>query len=368
MLYLQSAESNGHARAAVVPLAELTAAGFERALLAGDKSARVRELRAALVRDPTVASWMMDLAESRFDKLPPTFDDAVNWLAGCLEAELSARLTLVEEHNDRRPQCHEIESRLPALARRLAQYERQLADVDARLAREKLESLKELAYGASHEINNPLANIAARAQSLLDDETDPDRRRKLTAIHRQAMRAHEMIADLMLFARPPQLNFVACDAQQIAQLVVEELRELADEQSTLLTFDPLDEPVELRADATQIAVALQAVVINALEAVGEGGSVSVRVRKRLRAGAPYAEIVVGDDGPGISDEVRRHMFDPFFSGREAGRGLGFGLSKCWRLITDHGGQVVVRRPAAGGTEIAILLPLSTSAAPGKPVD
>ena len=67
-------------------------------------------------------------------------------------------------------------------------------------------ALKELAYGASHEINNPLANIAARAQTLLEDEPDPERRRKLTAIHRQAMRAHEMIADLMLFARPPKLE------------------------------------------------------------------------------------------------------------------------------------------------------------------
>jgi C4-dicarboxylate-specific signal transduction histidine kinase len=52
------------------------------------------------------------------------------------------------------------------------------------------------------------------------------------------------------------------------------------------------------------------------------------------------------------------LFDPFFSGREAGRGLGFGLSKCWRIVTDHGGQVVVQRPAGTGAEIDILLPLA----------
>ena len=77
-------------------------------------------------------------------------------------------------------------------------YPRKMDDFEQRLEREKLEALKELAYGASHEINNPLANIAARAQTLLDDEIDPERRRKLLAIHRQALRAHEMIADLML--------------------------------------------------------------------------------------------------------------------------------------------------------------------------
>ena len=70
----------------------------------------------------------------------------------------------------------------------------------------KLDALKELAYGASHEINNPLANIAARAQTLLRDESDPERRRALEAIHQQALRAHEMISDLMLFARPPRLE------------------------------------------------------------------------------------------------------------------------------------------------------------------
>ena len=68
----------------------------------------------------------------------------------------------------------------------------------------KLDAVKELAYGASHEINNPLANISARAQALLRDEADPERRRALEAIHQQALRAHEMIADLMLFARPPR--------------------------------------------------------------------------------------------------------------------------------------------------------------------
>ena len=70
----------------------------------------------------------------------------------------------------------------------------------------KLQALYNFAYGLSHEINNPLANITTRAQTLLVDEKDPDRRRKLATIVQQAFRAHEMIADLMLFARPPTLR------------------------------------------------------------------------------------------------------------------------------------------------------------------
>lgn len=259
-----------------------------------------------------------------------------------------------------------IEWRLPALLAVLGNYERQLADFDRRLEHEKLESLKELAYGASHEINNPLANIAARAQTLLTDETDPERRRKLSAIHRQAMRAHEMIADLMLFARPPKLNLAACDLRHVVRQVVDEIAPVAHERNIEVACDVSAAAVPLTADETQLAVAIQAVLINSIEAIGEGGRVDVAVRplwpesEGPAPNAPQAwgEVVVADDGPGISEAVRQHIFDPFFSGREAGRGLGFGLSKCWRIVTDHGGQVVVSQSTGRGAQLTILLPLA----------
>jgi hypothetical protein len=88
--------------------------------------------------------------------------------------------------------------------------------------------------------------------------------------------------------------------------------------------------------------------------------VHIVVRRCDLAGEPWGEVSIRDDGPGIPDDVRQHMFDPFFSGREAGRGLGFGLCKCWRIVTEHGGQVIVHRPPKGGAEISIQLPLHTS--------
>jgi signal transduction histidine kinase len=233
------------------------------------------------------------------------------------------------------------------------------AEYSARLEHEKLESLKELAYGASHEINNPLANIAARAQTLLEDEPDPERRRKLAAIHRQALRAHEMIADLMLFARPPKLNVAPCDVIRLTEQVVAQHRKLAAQRETSLDMLIDAEPIPpAMVDATHIAVALGALITNAIEAVAAAGHVQVAVRPALIGNERLVEIVVRDDGPGISDHVRRHMFDPFFSGREAGRGLGFGLSKCWRIVTDHGGQVVVQSSNERGAALSMLLPLA----------
>jgi signal transduction histidine kinase len=231
-------------------------------------------------------------------------------------------------------------------------------DFEARLEREKLAALMELAYGAGHEINNPLANIAARAQTLLQDETDPERRRKLQAIHRQAMRAHEMIADLMLFARPPKLDLAEADLRQIVREVIDQHREIAAERSIVLDAEVGDTPIVADIDATQLAVAIAAVVTNAIEAIGAGGQVTVVARQSTEGEVRSAEVIVRDDGPGISEKARRHLFDPFFSGREAGRGLGFGLSKCWRIVTDHGGSIVVNNLAGGGAEFTILLPVN----------
>ncbi|HEY3394175.1 MAG TPA: HAMP domain-containing sensor histidine kinase [Lacipirellulaceae bacterium] len=354
MLYLlQSADPPGGEPLERVPVAELTALGLERALLAQDRAARQRELATALARDPAVAAWALRAGQLQSECAVNNTEQAVAWLGGSLAPQLAESLATNEQRAAANPA--EIEFRLPALAARLADYERQMADFNTRLEHEKLEAMKELAYGAGHEINNPLANIAARAQTLLQDETDPERARKLAAIHRQAMRAHEMIADLMLFARPPKLNRATCDARQLARNVVEELADIAAEQDTQLAFEADDALVEVEADATQLEVAIQALIKNALEAVGEGGHVRVAVRKIETDNRSLAEISVRDDGPGISDEVRRRMFDPFFSGREAGRGLGFGLSKCWRIVTDHGGSVVVERPAGGGAEITVVL-------------
>jgi signal transduction histidine kinase len=238
----------------------------------------------------------------------------------------------------------------------MCDFDAPATDFQACLEREKLAALMELAYGAGHEINNPLANIAARAQTLLEDETDPDRRRKLQAIHRQAMRAHEMIADLMLFARPPQLEIAEVDLRQTVREVVNGEQDLAAERSIVLHTEVGDVPIVIEADATQLAVAVAAVVTNAIEAVGSNGQVTVIAREWVEGDVRSAEVIVRDNGPGISETVRCHLFDPFFSGREAGRGLGFGLSKCWRIVTDHGGRVVVNNIVGGGAEFTILLP------------
>jgi signal transduction histidine kinase len=364
MLFLQYAAGPASIAPAPLPLTSRSAEFLERVLLAGDHAARRRELEQVLASDPNLAAWSLRTAEIRLGRTINRIHEAADWLSDHLVAELAVALV---DRPDEAPR-DSIEWRLPALVKKLAECEPSQVDFNRRLEREKLEALKELAYGASHEINNPLANIAARAQSLLNGEEDPDRRQKLVAIHRQAMRAHEMISDLMLFARPPKLNPISIDLGQLVREVTDGLADLAAEFDVQLEFAEPNGAIEIVADGTQLGVAIHAVVKNAIEAVSDGGHVAVELRgedgdvnparDREHGAGRQAVIMVRDDGPGISEETRRHIFDPFFSGREAGRGLGFGLSKCWRIVTDHGGLVVVARPAGGGTEVSVLLPLA----------
>ena len=121
----------------------------------------------------------------------------------------------------------------------------------------------------------------------------------------------------------------------------------------------------IRVDASQLRVALRAMCTNALEATGLGGRIEIRVSDgapdkvlhKSSVAVQTVQITVCDNGPGFPDEERQHLFDPFYSGREAGRGLGFGLSKCWRIVRNHGGRIDVQSDPGRGATFEITLPV-----------
>src|SRR4051812_32951054 len=310
MLFLQLADDGGADHPTErIGLGEVAALHLERALLADDPDIRLAEVAQALTVEPNLANWAIATAEIRSGRTINRVEEAAAWLSESLVTELAGSI----EADNAESSPATIGWRLPALLKKLFACQQQQADFELRLEREKLDAMKELAYGASHEINNPLANIAARAQTLLDDEQDPQRRQKLIAIHRQAMRAHEMISDLMLFARPPKFTMAPIRLSELIRNVIGGLSTFAEERSAQLKCTDSESLHEICGDETQLGVALHAVVKNALEAVDDGGCVSVATRRNEIAGRPWIEIIVGDDGPGVSAEVRRHMFDPFYS-------------------------------------------------------
>jgi signal transduction histidine kinase len=221
----------------------------------------------------------------------------------------------------------------------------------------KLRALAEFAAGAGHEINNPVATIAGYAQQLLADETDPDRRHALATIGAQAYRIRDMIADAMLFARPPQPKpepvSLLTTLREVIDKLAEEFR-IAGIQIQLET--PIDAIVI--ADPVQLRVVVSSLLRNCLEALNPGGLVRVALIAGEASGRYWAQLTIADNGPGLTEQEREHLFDPFFSGRQAGRGLGFGLPKAWRIIMLHGGQISVETPPAGGVKFTVLWPAS----------
>jgi signal transduction histidine kinase len=243
---------------------------------------------------------------------------------------------------------------LPRLTARLARLEELESDFQVVLRREKLASLQKLAYGASHEINNPLANIATRAQTLLQDEPDPERQRALATINDQAFRAFEMIANMMLFAKPPEFNLAPTDLCELIDRAAKEMQPEAQQQGTTLRARVAADSPLIQADATQLAVLLRALLRNALEAVACGGEIELTAR---RGDEDHVILAVRDTGPGLSEEARRHLYDPFYSSREAGRGLGFGLSWCWTIVDLHRGRIDFESEPGKGTTFLITLPV-----------
>ncbi|MBX3449744.1 MAG: HAMP domain-containing histidine kinase [Planctomycetaceae bacterium] len=220
---------------------------------------------------------------------------------------------------------------------------------------DRLEALAEFAAAAGHEINNPLGTIVGRASQLLRDEQDPARRQMLAIIGAQALRVRDMIGDVMLFARPP-----AAHPQRLH--LNEELERWrmtwqADEQraSTPLEVKCEGELV-LWADPAQFAVILAELTRNSREALLPDGG-PIRIEAVPSDFPDRVRLSVIDRGRGFTDVERCHAFDPFYSGRQAGRGLGFGLCKVWRIAQMHNATIVVTGKAGEETRIVLEWPI-----------
>jgi signal transduction histidine kinase len=228
-----------------------------------------------------------------------------------------------------------------------------LVDVLAeRVHAAKLAALAEFAAGASHEINNPLAVISGQSQYLLKHETDDARRRALQSIVRQTRRIHSVLTELMYFARPPAPQREWIELGRLIREATTTAAPIAAEREIDIQLDGVNTPLWVEVDPKQIATALSALVRNGVEAVPANGWVRIAIVHRQER----LDIVVQDNGPGLDERSREHLFDPFYSGRTAGRGRGLGLSAAWRLAREHGGDVRYVPIADGPTQFVLTLP------------
>lgn len=234
---------------------------------------------------------------------------------------------------------------------------------DSLLRSEKLASIGLLASGVAHELNNPLTSILMNANLLMEEAGDRSALYpELKRISDDTLRCKRIIDDLRDFSRRHELQIHRTDLNKV---VIDTLGFVAHQlkhQGIKVTND-LDSRIPLIAcDPDRIKQVLTNVLVNAIQAMPQGGSLVVRTVLRDR----FAEIAVGDAGPGIPEEIRGRIFDPFFTTKPEGTGLG--LSIAYRIVEEHGGKIEVDSRTGGpgqtepsgshGTTIRLFLPLT----------
>lgn len=268
-------------------------------------------------------------------------------------ADLLPELLRTAERASRRSATEEVE-RLEREVDQLQSVLRdQQRDEDARLQERKLSALAEFSAGAGHEINTPLAVISGQAQYLMSrDNDDPIRRKALQTIVQQTRRVHDILTDLMQFARPATPNLQVLDLGLIVREAVGQCFDAATDRGIKIEVD-MPETFLSYCDAKQVRTALHCLLRNAIDAVPDGGWVRAVGTPTL---SRQLSVAIEDSGSGPDPDYREHLFDPFFSGRPAGRGRGLGLSTAWRLAHEQGGDLQFQPSAVCPSRFVLTLP------------
>ena len=231
---------------------------------------------------------------------------------------------------------------------------------------EQLASVGFLAAGVAHEINNPLASIAMCSESLegrladlFKDAGDAQAanrdvvRSYLDMIQKEAFRCKQITEKLLDFSRSGDPERHHTDMRDLVAGVIEMLSHLGKYQSKSVTL--LDgEPVIAEVCPQEMKQVVLNLITNGLDSLEPGGSVTIS----LATNGSEMQLVVQDDGCGMTDDVIQHLFEPFFTRRRNGQGTGLGLSITYRIVEEHNGQIVPHSDGIGrGSRFTVTLPL-----------
>jgi len=232
------------------------------------------------------------------------------------------------------------------------------------LQAEKLASVGRLSAVVAHELNNPLAGIVAYAKLLIKridnnrfSENGYEKSREiLDMMMNEALRCGEIVKNLLQFSRQSDLVIRPGDIREIIHESVRLIEHLINLRSIDLILEIDDDIPPITCDSQKIKQVLLALLINGCDAIADEGRLEV-VCKFL-PDKKSVEIIIRDNGVGMSEETERHIFEPFFTTKEEGDGVGLGLAVALSIIERHGGSIAVKTSQNQGTVFTILLPQS----------
>jgi two-component system sensor histidine kinase HydH len=221
---------------------------------------------------------------------------------------------------------------------------------------DQLAAVGQLAAGIAHELRNPLTAVKLLVDGAVEQST-PLSGTELLVLQDEVAHMEQMTQSFLDFARPPKLTRQPIELNQI----IEQCQELIRHRCGMLGIEVIvdTQPLTVMGDPQQLRQVILNLLLNAIDAQPNGGSIKLAVREEQQSGHFIIEIV--DRGSGISDEFRERIFDPFVSSKETGMGLGLAISR--RIVRSHGGDITASSQrssdnGASGATFKITLPLS----------
>ncbi len=252
----------------------------------------------------------------------------------------------------------ELERKVLEKTEELSRTQRQV------LHMEKMASLGKLAATVAHELNNPLAGILNYAKlvsrSLESGSDDPGERRELMrfleVIQNESRRCGDVVRNLLLFARRSGAEMALVEVNPIIDRALMLVRHQLEMAEIRLETRYLAGDDRVVCDANQVQQALVALLVNAIEAMGGGGTLRVTVEAAREDGQPAVAVSVEDSGCGMPPEVRAHIFEPFFTTKtDGGGGSGLGLAVVYGIVQRHGGRIEVQSEEGRGSTFRLIL-------------
>jgi Amt family ammonium transporter len=247
-----------------------------------------------------------------------------------------------------------LEERVRKASARLEETQRQL------FQSEKLAALGKLSAGIAHEIRNPLTSIKILIHSLVDEmATDASREKDLAVIEAEIGRVNKIIKQFLDFARPRPPSLEPMDVGTVLEETLALLIYEMEAQGVSLERNYASDLSPVPMDREQMKQVFLNLMLNAAQAMNRGGKLTIHtaVKPQHPGGrnSPFVEIGIRDTGPGMSGDIKAKIFEPFFSTKEEGIGLGLPIAQ--RIVEEHGGEIRVESSPGEGTTFYITLPL-----------
>ena len=286
--------------------------------------------------------------------IPVNSNDEAGELAHSFN-DMSSRLELAQAEIT--AWARTLEDRVDEKTRELKQAHQHMLQV------EKMATIGKMAAVVAHEINNPLSGILTYSRVvkrwIQNNFSSAPRTEEMTGsldlIASESKRCGELVKNLLSFSRVTPMNLEWCDLSQVIDRCVRLVQHKMEMAGIELNLAVAVDLPHVHCDPNQIEQVVLAMVINAIDAMPQGGNLWISARLQTSS---TLQLIIRDDGSGISDEHLPHIFEPFYTSKESG-GSGLGLAISQNIVERHGGSIAVHSVVGQGTSFTILLPVDS---------